>query len=561
MSNLNLRNFWQSIKSDKYLLIALFLGLALRGLNPTFGSPALYVSNDEAIAHLSAYNMIAEKSIHSIANYTPLGAYIQIPFLIGSFIAMRVLGLIANIPDFELFVLTHEGYFLFIPRLISALFGVLSILVIYKITLELFDKKHIAILAAILAAVSFNLVHISNTGRPWSVLLFFATLAIYFALKKRGGLSLFFCAIGFGFHQGSILVLPMLFLLNKSWNFSYFLKIVFFLITILILNSLVVTHGFLESIKNNQSFLLSDRFLTDFIVGNKNLFNSAVVTLNSNLSIYYLKNFFVTDAVVTFFGILGLTLTYTKSSRFKLFALFALSYFIFASLFFHPLIRYLLPLFILLIPFASYVINRLIKLPFLIVLILIFASVNSIWWNSIYIKEPTFVSAQEWVKSNLSDSVPIAYTGGRFYYFLPTESAIDYMRNYSSNSFERLNNIGQFNSENKRDIIFLNKIPGVNKIEKLKNAYKAYGITCVIDYYLDPKESIYSNNPSSFTLIKRFNPTKNGTLEGIAEPLFDPSSNFDTFESRPNSSMFSLKTIGPYFDVLKINQFVFTKMK
>src|SRR3989344_8182537 len=123
MSFLNLKNFWRSIRQDQLLLLILLIGLALRGLNPTFGSPSLYVSNDEAIAHLSAFNMIANETPVSIANYTPLGAYVQIPFLVASFLAMRILGLISSVGEFELFVLTHEGYFLFIPRLISAFFG------------------------------------------------------------------------------------------------------------------------------------------------------------------------------------------------------------------------------------------------------------------------------------------------------------------------------------------------------------------------------------------------------------------------------------------------------
>src|SRR3990167_2448700 len=169
----NLKNFWQSIKQDRFLLLALFTGLLLRGLNPTFGSPSLYISNDEAIAHLSAFNMIAEKTPISIANYTPLGAYVQIPFLILSFVAMKFYGYVQNISDFELFVLTHEGFFLFIPRLISALFGTLTILLIYKMTFKLFKHKQTALISAFFAAVSFNLVHISHFGRPWAAALFF----------------------------------------------------------------------------------------------------------------------------------------------------------------------------------------------------------------------------------------------------------------------------------------------------------------------------------------------------------------------------------------------------
>src|SRR3990167_463549 len=211
MSYLNLVNFYKSINKDKFLLYALFIGLVLRGLNPTFGSPSLYVSNDEAIAHLSAFNMIAGRTPISIANYTPLGAYVQIPFLVASFLIMKISGLVSNVGDFELFVLTHEGYFLFIPRLISAFFGTLTILVIYKMTFALFKNKQTAIIAAFLTAVSFNLVHISHFGRPWSTSMFFFLLAVYFVLKEKRILSPALAGFSYGFHQVGILALPLIF--------------------------------------------------------------------------------------------------------------------------------------------------------------------------------------------------------------------------------------------------------------------------------------------------------------------------------------------------------------
>lgn len=551
MSSLNLKNFLQSIKRDKLLLLALLLGLLLRSLNPTFGSPALFISNDEAIAHLSAFNMIANKTLVSIANYTPFGAYVQIPFLLVSFILMQLLGLVTGVSDFEFFVLANPGYFLFIPRLISALFGVLLILVIYKITLNLFNTKRAALISAFLTAVSFNLVHISNTGRPWSAMLFFASLAIYNGLKKKESLSLLFLAIAFGFHQGAILVLPILFLLNEKWKLGYLLKVFVFIIFILFLNSFTAAEGLVSSINNNQSFLLAHRFLADLIVGNKDLVHSASVTLRNNLSIYYFKNLLVTDVVIVIFGLLGFVLTYSWDKRFKLILLYIFGYYIFASLFFHPLIRYLLPLFIILIPFSGLAISRLLKYNILVVFIAL-ASVNSFWWLNLYVQKPTFVQAQEWVNKNLPSSTPLVYTGGRFYYFSPNLSSASYMQSYSDNSFKRLVEINQFNSKNVRSIIFLNKIPGLGTIDKIKKVSSEFGVAYVIDYYLDPKESLYFNYPNLFTLTKRFNPTVDGRVTGIAEPLFDASSNFDAFESRKNGSMYDLERVGPYFDILKL---------
>ena len=77
---------------------------------------------------------------------------------------------------FLLLLLTQPGYFLFVPRLLSAMFGALTVLVIYKITLELFKNKETAVISAFLTAVSFNLVHISHFGRPWTAALFFIAL-------------------------------------------------------------------------------------------------------------------------------------------------------------------------------------------------------------------------------------------------------------------------------------------------------------------------------------------------------------------------------------------------
>lgn len=568
MSNLNLKNFWQSFKKDRLLLIALFLGLLLRGSNPTFGSPSLYVSNDEAITHLSALNMMANSTIESIANYTPFSAYIQIPIIGAVFLIMKILGYTESIFGFELFLLTHEGYFLFIPRIISAGFGTLLVMIVYKTSLLLFNDKKTAIIATFLASFSFNLVHISISGRPWAAALFFMTLSVYFALKDKGGRALFACAIGFGFHQVSILALPLILFKNllpsteKSSNFLaqnkrriwYFVKLLGFAIAILILNSLTLKSGFIDAISQNQSFLYSDRLITDLLVGNKNLIESTLRTIYLNLSVFYIKNFAVTDIVILVFGIIGMQRAFRKKPLSRILILYILSYFIFASLFFHPLIRYLLPIMILIIFFAAYSLSFVSSKVILIVIIMA-SGINSFWFAYLYLKEPTFVSVHKWVSQNIQSSVPISYTGGRFYYFVPDYNSLTYMQKYSKNSGVRLGTIRSYSGENVRNVIFLIKIPGKSKLEQLKRVNREYGAYIVVDYYLDPKNSIFSQSPETFTLVKRFSPARSEKIVGIAEMLFDSSSNFDTFTARKNGSMYELTRAGPYFDVLKIKDF------
>lgn len=540
------------------LLLILAFGLILRALNPTFGSPSLYISNDEAIAHLSALNMIANKTPASIANYTPLGAYIQIPFLVASFMAMKLLGLVKSVSGFELFLLTHEGYFLFIPRLISALFGTFTILVVYKLTLELFREKNAALIAASLTAVSFNLVHISHFGRPWTAALFFFVLAVYLAIKNKGLLSPIAIAFSYGFHQIAILAFPLIVLKILGGRFYGFIRGLFISSFLILLFSLLITRkDFLESIGNNQSFLLANRFLTDLIVGNGNLWESLLRTLSQNLSIYYTLNFLTTDAVIFLFGSAGLFLYFLKKGHHIEIFYYVVGYFIFASLFFHPLIRYLLPIFMLLIPFAANSVYDIFKKrTVLIILLISVSSINSLWWNWLFIQKPTFIQAHDWVNQNVAAEIPIYFTGGRFMTFAPNKQAIERVNAENADFKRRLYKILPDNYfDNVRNIIYINEFPGKNKLYQLKKASVGNGTGYIIDYYLDPSESIYYQSADDFELVKRFVPTSDGKVYNIAEPLFDASWNFETNDFSPKSSMYSLERIGPYFDILRVRNY------
>src|SRR3989344_777962 len=549
---LNLRNFWQSIKKDKYLLAAIFLGLLLRGLNPTFGSPSLYVSNDEAIAHLAAWNMLAEKTPVSIANYTPLGAYLQIPFLVVSFLIMKMSGLVSNAGEFELFVLTHEGYFLFIPRLISALFGTLTILVIYKMTLALFKNSKTALIAAFLTAVSFNLVHISHFGKPWAASLFFFVLAVYLVLKDRTILSPISAALSYGFHQVGILVFPLIFfkLVSKK-QFGVFLGSSISILIIAVLSLSSLRKGLLESIGNNQSFLLKGKFLADLLTGHIDLWDSFFRTLYENFSLYFLANLVTTDGIILIFGLIGIFLYLSRKRSHKEIIFYIVLYFLFASLFFHPLLRYLLPIILLHIPLAAFSINSLFgKWRLVIIMIIFLASVNSIWWNYLYFKKPTFIIASEWIEKNVGSDDKIANVGGRFTTFAPNKLSIEYMQKFDPILNQRLFVKGEsIAMGNTINIFYLNKIPDAK--ENLIYYIVNYSPTYVVNYFFSSRNSLIYRFPNLFEAVVVFNPSIGGRDEEITETLFDPSSNFDTYDNRTHPSMYRLEEMGPIIEILK----------
>ena len=542
-------------KSSWLLLLILGAGLALRATNSTFGLPSLYVSNDEAIAHLSALNMLAAKTPISIANYTPLGAYVQIPFLVASFAAMKLLGLVKNVSDFELFLLTHEGYFLFIPRLISALFGTLTILVLYKISLFLFKNREVALISAFLCAVSFNLVHISHFGRPWAAALFFFLLAIYLAIRTKYTHSYLAVAISFGFHQVGILAAPLVFWLTKRrLSFGNLVNIIVLSLLFVIFSSLTLKTGLIESIRRDQSFLKEGKFAADFLIGSPDLIGSAIRSFWGNLSVYFVVNWLVTDGILLIFGVWGITKNFEiKNSKRKI-IYYILLYFILASLFFHPLIRYLLHIILLTIPFAAWAINSIfMEKRYLIVPVLILTSVNSLWWNSLFIREPTFIRASEWIGQNVSADVPIAYVGNRYQTFVPNKEAILHVQEVNRSFHNRLASILPSNDfDNVRNIVYVSNFDGNNKLDQLNNASDNYRMAYVVDYYIDPRDRLYDLDPKGFEIMAQFKPTRSGEVVAIAEPLFDASWNFPTNNFRAKLSMYELDNTGPFVDILKV---------
>lgn len=554
MSFPNLKNFWQSIIKDKLLLLALFAGLLLRAGNPTFGSPSLFISNDEAIAHLSALNMLAEKTPVSIANYTPLGAYLQIPFLIASFAAMRIFGLVSSISDFELFLLTHEGYFLFIPRLISAFFGTLTILVIYKIGLKLFDNRQSAIISAFLTAVSFNLVHISHFGRPWAAALFFFSLSIFYILQYKSTAAYFTLAFSFGFHQAGLLGAPIIFWLTKKrFGLENLIRIAIFMLIIAFLSLLTLRTGFINSIERNQSFLKVGKLAADILIGSPNLFDSAIKSIKENLLIFFTTNFLVTDGIIFLFAVFGILICLKQGFQ-KALIFYILGYFIFASLFFHPLPRYLLPIFLVSIPFAAYGLNSILrKRKIFLILIIIASGFNSFWWNYLYFKTPTFIQAHNWINENVPNNIPIAYLGGRYQTFTPNREAVKIVGELNPQYHERLGSILPDDyTDNVRNIVYTYNFSGKDKLEKYLNSRKVYRAEYVVDYYFDSSDRIYQKEPALFDVIVQFNPVRNGEKAGIPEPLFDATWNFSYNDSRPKVSMYSLSNAGPYVDILKV---------
>lgn len=553
----NLMNFVKNIKTSYLLLLIIAVGFILRIINLTIGFPILYSSNDEAVYHLSALNMIADKTPFTLGNYGPLGAYLQIPLLLLAFAVLFLDGQIHSFGELELLLVTHEGYFLFVPRMISAMFGTLAIIVSYLLAKELFAKKEIALLSSLMFAVSFNMVHISHLARPWSGAIFFAMLATLFAIKatrqikKYKNLMIYaslLAAISFGFHQfgGLIIILIGLISLGTRLRKREYLSQILpglgiFVVLILLLNSL--------SLGGRIFTLLNPFEKSDPVELVSISLNTG--TIFSNF-INYLKNLFLSDPMII---LLALPLFFIKRNDrvFGGIKLFILINLILAVLIFPPhLVRYFLIAFSFIPIFAGFflyqILNAKIKKVFLI--LVIFAAIfNSVIFNLLLLREGTFNQVRRWLDRNIKPETGIIATSHRNLGYVPSASATYEIRKINNGYYARAANlVGDNYYDNVRNIIHSNQLAksGESMASSATTALKLYPKTeYVVDSYLRGSDRLI-NHPEELDLelVAHFSPTGNIIYQDyIPELLFDPAHAFP---------LFKVERVGPYFDVLKV---------
>lgn len=564
----SLANFFRDIPSKYILLLILIFGFLLRINNLTIGSPVINVSNDEAIYLLSALNMIASKTPFTIGNYGPLGAYIQLPFLALASAVLVLTGKVHGLGGIQFLLITQPGYMLFIPRAISAMFGTLSVLAIFGLTKELFGNRRVALWAAFFAAASFNLVHISHLSRPWSPAILFSIVSAIFAVRsiktnthkrKNTFLAFVFAAIAFGFHQisGIFIVFVIAIRLLSGGIKSLFSRInlaALFIwgILVFILNWLSLGSYFLETVKPNSpnGSLIDLSGKPNSILGLLNYF----ISKGSFLKIP--QDLILTDGIMVILAFLFfvIRIKQKKLSTVELsFLVFLLFNLLLQVTIFPNFLRYFLIAIGFLPIFAGYtfeLILRKIKLKaFVVTLVIVGVSFNSIYWNFLILKEPTFDQVRKWLDSNIGSAIPIASTVSKYFNYIPTENASSLIRKTEPGFYKSAADIvGNTYPYNVRNILYLDYFNGESKSDDLMLGYSAYPVKYVVDSYLRSKDRLLNQDTNfQFKLVAHFSPTGNRIYSDyIPEVLFDPTYNFP---------LFKVDRAGPYFDVLEISNY------
>lgn len=171
---------------NKWLIAAILLGAFLiRFIGLGYGLPHQLVG-DEYVQVAIALKMLDAKALTpnfpTIFYHQPLSAYIS-TFGIGSYLAWQYLtGTFANLADLKTYYSIHSSDLIIVPRFLSVLLNTLTILLLYYIGRDLFNRR-VGLLAAFFAAFDLALVFVSHTGRVWSYMPIFIALSLWASVK------------------------------------------------------------------------------------------------------------------------------------------------------------------------------------------------------------------------------------------------------------------------------------------------------------------------------------------------------------------------------------------
>ncbi len=169
-------------KWNKNLFLVLLLTFFIRFTGIWYGLPALYDPDEPFIVN-NALSYGAKKSLEpSYFDYPTLYSYVLFSVYGGYFLAGKVTGSYDSPVEFASTYFLDPSAFYLIARLLSVLWGVLAVYVVYKTGRRFFSEK-VGLFAALMLALSFIHVDKSHWGLLESPLVLLCALALYFIFK------------------------------------------------------------------------------------------------------------------------------------------------------------------------------------------------------------------------------------------------------------------------------------------------------------------------------------------------------------------------------------------
>lgn len=530
------------IKEEKIILLIVALAFLARLINIKYGLPYFLIGDEQSIVY-GALKMIELKTLipafypeaFSPMYYPPLMAYIYLLVLAPVLIFNYLIGGFFNLSDFKDYLVINPTVVWTTVRLISAVFGVITVAVVYKTAKLLFDKKT-ALLSSLFISLSFLHVSLSHFARHWVPAVFFVSLIVYYSIKiyKNNKLKDFIflgVAAGLGFGVSYITCLGL---------------IVFFCVLF------VANGGFAKNIKSKKIWIALAIFLllaSVFILLHPQEFVKIIFGSDSGAKSaksltalifsfgYHLKNILNFEPLLFIFSLLSFALL---SRRFRkiLLLLFGLPvfYIIIIYLFFHNEVRYT----VFIIPtlciaagfglnyFISKLPNRILKVIFL-VLIFSYPLFLVAKYDMLQTKTDTRIEAINWINSNIingsrivSDLPNVKITPNKNSILNQKEISQESLRVYENT----LLGLEDKNYPNPSFYVLPMYFIGDKIGEDVYNYLKANRYEYYIMQYWQPDDIDISKKSllNKLELIKEFSPFKNNIfLEDINGNFLSPS--------------------------------------
>lgn len=540
--------------ASSFLIFTIILSLVLRVIHPKFGFPVLYTIPDEVPNYLTALEMLASHKIIASSQYPPLGSLVMMPFLALSYIIMRFSGVVSSLSNFELLLTTQEGYLLFIPRIISGVFGTLAVIVIYRIARLIFPKyKTTAFWSSVLLAFSVTQVQQSHIGKPWTGALLFCELGLYYLFvsifeKKSKDfstlLSALFFTIALGFHLASGIFFVLFFVL-RFWLFRETGKKYKLahrsLLTIAVSLLLII---FLSLVKVER-YLMHVWELTSFIKLN-------ATTGFYNSIFFCVKELWWTEPFITTFFILGM-LFINRNKLINTLLLFTLIYFLIFALAYYQAVRYMFLIFPILALFGGYGIARILSLVrwvslrrFTGTVLFFLILLPAIIWLQRYLAEPTFIETVNWINKNIPPQTRIGFMDIKFAGYTPAPASIELIQAKLPHAYERAKKLLSSNTypENVREVVYLNNVVDVNDKKQILQYIHDHDIRYLVYFYRNPSERYKEEDFPGFHLCFHSSP--------FIIDREEESRDYIHWVGALND-MIKVNRFGPYFDIFKVS--------
>ena len=210
------------MRKEWLLLSILALAFLLRIVGIVYGLPLTVVS-DEVPFTLAALKMLQLHTLipalypdafQSILYYPPYPSYLLLaPFAL--IIGIKYLLFQGSAALLEAHLISDLSPFFLAARLISVVFGTISVYLAYRVAETLFKSRIAALATAFLLATSLLHIGLSMVGRNWIfastifLLVLFVLTRERMNLQRRYLLTCIIAGVGMGFHSFAVFALPM----------------------------------------------------------------------------------------------------------------------------------------------------------------------------------------------------------------------------------------------------------------------------------------------------------------------------------------------------------------